>query len=262
MGGAPVGAELQLSLQTVDDRWGVDVAMRADGSFLATWKDDTPVGRGMGAPVARGLVGRRFDSQGSGSLEELELVGGVPDPSDARVDALPSNRFVLVWEADTIRAARFEIDGSVLGTEIQVHEDDGLDHVDPAIAASSDGRFVVAWGVIGPTRGDSSDPVGVRARAFTATGTPLASPLEVSSAGAHADVTWLGGNDFLVVWDDEGEIRGRRMVIADPSALFSDGFESGDVGAWTVDGVRWRDLGDLPGEFAASVRRPNRRPEP
>lgn len=232
VGGAPVGAELQLSLQETDAQGTVDAVMRTDGSFLATWKDETPVARGKGPdPEERGIVARRFDSQGTGSLEELELAGGPSRPRNSRVDGLEWNRFVVAWEADTVRAARFEVDGSVLGAEIEVQPDDGLDHGSPALATSPDGRFVVAWDAI--DGGSRTAPVGIRARAFDAAGVPYGDPLEIATTGYGADVTWLGGDDFLVVWGGFGEVRGRRMVVPDLASLFADGFESGDTGAWS-----------------------------
>ena len=86
------------------------------------------------------------------------------------------------------------------GGEVQVNTFTTSAQRSPAVAADSQGRFVVVWESLGPDGSDSS----VQGRRFSADGAPLEPEFQVnsytSSSQVGADIAAGGAGQFMVVW--------------------------------------------------------------
>lgn len=148
---------------------------------------------------------------------------------------LEDGTYVVVWDSETsggddnsltsIQGQRFGFDGLSLGNELQInHEILGFQY-DPAVAAQTDGGFVVAW-----TDQPLSVP-NIAARRFGPGAVSLGDQFQVnvsSPGGEFPDVAGGGGN-FIVVWASAGGIYMNGAF----GQIFSDGYESGDTTAWS-----------------------------
>ena len=86
------------------------------------------------------------------------------------------------------------------GGEVQVNNFTTSAQRWPAVAADSQGRFVVVWDSLGPDGSDSS----VQGRRFSADGVPLGPEFQVNSFTTDyqrsADIATSGAGQFMVVW--------------------------------------------------------------
>lgn len=111
---------------------------------------------------------------GAGARAELARVGGefqinasTFSPSGARVAALPSGGFLVVWAgygADGdgwgLLGRRFNAGAEALGTEFLVNATTMGDQVTPFVAAARDGSFFVMWNTGYEGAGRAFDPEG------------------------------------------------------------------------------------------------------
>jgi hypothetical protein len=110
---------------------------------------------------------------------------------------------------------RFSPAGDPLGPEIAVEDNLLGDQLDPAVAASPDGQFLVAWLNKADPRNDFGQ---IYARRFAASGDPLGPASKVSSmipARAAPKVTADPQGNYFVVWSSfsEGPSFGPVVVV-------------------------------------------------
>jgi hypothetical protein len=108
--------------------------------------------------------------------------------------------------------------GKKVGGEFQVNQFISYNQRDPAIAALSDGRFVVAWvseqqrslGAASDTAGTSGTAsVDVYARIFAADGTPAGAEFLVNTSSnfcSSPHVAAASGGKFMIVWAERGRV--------------------------------------------------------
>ena len=108
------------------------------------------------------------------------------------------------------------------------------------VAADGTGGFVVSW-VSNGSPGSDSDGQSIQAQRFSVDGSPEGSQFQVNtyrSGDQRYSATASHGEGFVVAWASDGSsgtdsdgssIQARRFEIS----IFSDGFESGDVSAWS-----------------------------
>ena len=108
--------------------------------------------------------------------------------------------------------------GQKVGGEFQVNQFISYNQRDPAIAALSDGRFVVTWVSEQQRTSDAptdtsgisgSASVDVYARIFAANGTPAGSEFLVNSSAnlcSSPHVAAASGGRFMVVWGERGRL--------------------------------------------------------
>ena len=151
-----------------------------------------------------------------------ELPAVAEDPSDGD--------FVIVWtDDDEIRGRRVAVNGSLVGSEMQINTYATGRQTDPAVAVAADGSFLVVW---------SSDPdvtgqdtvADIQGRLFNSSGEPQGEDFEIAQGTSLnfdqlspevVAVSQLGNGapGFVVVWEgnaDDGDllsggIRGRQI---------------------------------------------------
>jgi hypothetical protein len=230
-------------------------AMDRDGRFVAVWR----------AGGYR-IFARRFDQAGVPAGPEFivkEESAYFPDVGRPSVASDPAGNFVVVWAQGYywgsgyfLMGRRYDAAGVAQGEEFVVsapapYSYDPIIHR-PSVAMDGRGGFVVAWQEYVPDL-----DVDVIARTYDSSGPagpPFAVHSDLGSQGAPA-VTSNRAGDFLVTWQGEDwdgsyDVFGRRFR---PELIFRDGFERGDLSAWSGGA---QDGGDLSVDRAASLPSP------
>ena len=200
------------------------VAYRADGGFVLVWIE------GEQADQLH-VMAQLFDRQGMAVAPAFVVAQSARRPSHPSVAVSPAGTFAVLWKSDLappssgtgtgIAARVFAADSTPLGGELALRTPRPPNTAESAVAAVG-GSFVAVWGENGFVEEGSA----VYARVFEALA-PVGGEVQVNAA--HTDpgnvrIATLGGNEFVVVWDDFAEgtlpqdIVGRRFVLA-PSGL-------------------------------------------
>ena len=238
--GAPLGGRIRLAtIRSGQD--SPDVAMAADGSFVAAWSQrvakehpDDP------DEIAIDVNVRRFGPNGQPLGPETLAIGGSDEQSGPELAMRPNGDFVIacdIYRGESsfydVVAQRFSSTGDPTGELIEVNEELTADSSQsgPAIALAADGRFAIAWTdrlsdfARGGTDFSTDDPTGVVIRVFAADGTALGPgrPVNTHVPGTQAGpaVNALPNGTFVVLWtsgdDQDGDEYGifGRLVAAD-----------------------------------------------
>ena len=172
-----------------------------------------------------------------------------------------TGNFTIVWEhfppgapvSDpvNIRARRFDAQGNPIGNDFLVNGTTAGSQGQPAIAYGTGGESVVVWASAAMTAQEELD---VFAQVYDANGEPIGEEFQVNTQTLglqdKPSVRWLpdpdprGREQFAIVWRDvvgNGDntangtgtsYRCFSIGAGDPSAVFADGFESGDTTSW------------------------------
>ena len=230
--------------------------------------------RGFGAPVSiamndfgefvvvtSGFRGRRFDASGNALGAEFPLA----PPRDGErpsvaIDA--AGGFVAAWHSGgfddpDVVARAFDESGNGGGVFAVNSYTTGIQDR-ASVALFPSGEFVVVWGDV-PDLGEDSDLFG---RRFDAGGNPLGPDLRVNAYTTGyqvaADVAVTSNDTFVVAWvntpspTSTAQIVARRFA-APPDSIFADGFESGDLAAWSAAQTGRGDLSVSAGAGMAST---------
>ena len=215
--GTPTSAELPLSVAD-QEAAQPEVAMDADGDFVAVWQTDDGDQDGIEARV--------FNEAGVPQTGEIAVppgTAGDQDDPDVAMDA--SGNFVAVWETgedagQDVVGRRFSAAGAPTTGQFPLATTTAEEQNGPKVAVSDAGdQIIVGWDNNGP-----GDDEGVFHRRFTAAGTP-ATPegrVNVTTAGdqeEHAVAADAAGN-YVFTWEmDDGDEEGifaRRFDIPGP----------------------------------------------
>ena len=127
--------------------------------------------------------------------------------SQPRVAALTDGGFVVTWTSKAqdgslhgIYGQRYDAKGAAAGEEFQVNNLTAGEQQYPAVAALSDGGFVVTW----HSNSLDGSSWGIASQRFDADGAVVGAEFQVSSytlgEQSHPAVTALSGGGFLVTW--------------------------------------------------------------
>jgi hypothetical protein len=199
----PAGSDFRVNTYTTGGQLLPRVSLESDADFTIVWTSDQQDGSGLGA------FGQRFDASGARRGAEFRLntytTGnqGIPVAASGRRGDL-----VTVWQEDPgITARRYDANGAPIGTEFQVASYTTGTQYRPHVARGRQPGFVVTWASEGP----DGSALGIAARVFDGTGSPVGPELVVNSyttgiqSYPHAAVTPAG--NFVVVWQDRAPDR-------------------------------------------------------
>lgn len=202
-----------------------DAAMNAAGEAVVVWESE-----GM-------IMSHLFDASG-GSIGIGALTPGPPDGEPAVAMATDSG-FAVVWTRQLgdrrLHLRLYDPNGAPVSGEIRVDTLDPADCTQPDIDIGTDGRITVVWS---STVGGRTSILG---RTFAADGAAVADPFILENRGR----VWLptaptvaAAERLLVGYSAETDIngtpRGTLVGARSPSAIFHDGFESGDQSSWSA----------------------------
>ena len=192
--GVPVGSEMTVVPEASDLlRTDPNVARLADGRFVVTYEDN----------VLGGVAALILNADLTTSVASFKLTSPVTSQFNPAVAALSDGRFVAVWteasggaSGNDIRARIFTADGQPQGDAFLATVGTNGSQNSAAVAALSDGGFVVGW--YDPTSG------GFRIREFSSSGAPESGDVTVLSGavqiGATPDIAELADGRILVTW--------------------------------------------------------------
>lgn len=207
--GSPLGPRFRLAMNTTRGQEEPDVAMAADGSFVAVWTQ----GVEGDAEVNTDIHFRRFGPDGRPLGPEAAAISLREEDSAPRVAMRPNGDFVVAgqhWSDPYIAVARvFSRSGAPVGGEFIVSDLNFTRQHQAAVAVAADGRFAVVWTDSGSdlTRDSSlsfEDASGIKVRFHAPDGAPLGPELFVNvflrGTQAAPAVTALQNGGFLVLW--------------------------------------------------------------
>jgi hypothetical protein len=225
--GTAIGGHFQVNTHTThccgysiidEDFDAIEVAADSAGNFIVVWNRD----RG------EGVFARTFDSAGMPHGAEFQANTTPTNMTYPDVGAATDSagRFIVVWDAQfrrEIRARRFTLTGTPVGSEFVVSPDIGNIKSAPSVAADSTGNFVVIW--------DDLDEYGVFLRQFDSAGTALGTEFQVDTYDYYyqkrSAVAAAPSGDFVVVWRSEYQdgdswgVFGRRFGDLPPAQLLT-----------------------------------------
>ncbi|MCO6455179.1 MAG: hypothetical protein J5I93_07755, partial [Pirellulaceae bacterium] len=243
MDGSPLlTQEIQLNEYTTGEQILPDVAARTSGDFVVAWSSRGSFGTDSDR---RSVQARRVDAHGL-PVEPAEFQVNVYTTDSQffpRVAPGFDGGFVVTWTSwgsfgtdqsmYSVLARRYSAEGQPLDTpEFQVNTLTGDYQWNSDIASSPSGDFVIVWeNWIDPV-GD--DHIGIRARRFAASGTPL-DPTDfqintyTSGGQGPPKVAANSEGDFVVTWpsvgsfgtDTDGDSVQVRRYRADGTAVDS-----------------------------------------
>ena len=248
--GAPQGAEFRANTYTTSGQFESSVASVGGGGFVVVWQSFGQDGSD------RGVFGQRFDSAGPVGGEFRVNTYTTDTQFQPAVAADPSGRFTVVWESDSqdgssygVFAQRYDATGAPQGPEFQVNTLTTSTQSRPAIVADGSGQLLFAWQSL-LHDGNNYAIVGQR---YDAAGVRLGGEFVVNSyTTQYQGLPALAGDgdgDYVAVWESffqEGSFASRSGLYGQrfgpTDLIFADGFESGDLSAWSAASTGGGDL--------------------
>lgn len=193
------------------------VAALQDGGAVVVWASYNQ----EEANSLQGVYGRRLSAAGSPVGEEFRINQFTPyNQRSPAVAALSDGRFVVVWvseqqrfeESVDIYGRLYSGTGAPLSGEFLINTGTNV-CAHPAVAATADGGFVVAWAELDLL--NRSNNWDIAARAFSPAG--VGSPARLVNTHFYGDQfaprVFANGTDVLVVWTSLGQDGSREGVF-------------------------------------------------
>lgn len=183
---------------TAGDQENAQVAALKSGGAIVVWQ--------TGKRGAQQIAARLVNPDGTFSGGELQLSDGGGDHVSPALAVLSDGTIVVAWAATgvddsmlAVESLRLNAQGVKLGGAVQVNEFTRYNQRTPAVAATLDGGFVVAW-VSEQQSGNSS--ADIYARLFQADGASRTGEFRLNQAGGPAgSPAVIGtGEGFLAAW--------------------------------------------------------------
>jgi hypothetical protein len=202
------GAAFNVSSCTICAEQFPVVAGTATGSFMVVWKGGTTTD-------PDGVSGRLFTSTGTAASPDfLANKDLAPDQYDPAVARNAQGNFIVVWSQvangnSEIMARRYLASGAPAGAIFKVSQDSaGTPTIpadfNPAVAATSDGGYLVAWMNLLPAgNGFPGGTPQVLSRKISSAGVPVGAQVKISTGlvnGDRPDVCVDTSGKPVVVW--------------------------------------------------------------
>ena len=245
-GGVPAGSQFQVNSTTGGCQRFPAVALDGSSQFVITWESDSSAGSDSDGVS---IQGQRYDDGGLPLGVEFQVNSYTTDDQERpAIAADGAGDFVITWQSDgsygpdtsnrSVLAQAFDNLGNASGGELSVNAYTTLVQDMPAIAAEGSGNFVVTWTSQG-SYGSDANGRSIQGRRVSASGVTRGPQFQVNSfTTGNQDLSAVAfgeGGSFVVVWrspgvDPDDAILAQRLT----TALFADGFESGDTDSWSM----------------------------
>jgi Ca2+-binding RTX toxin-like protein len=219
------GGEIRANTSIIGMRADPAIAALAGEGFVVTWTSSQD-------GISDSVFGQRFNASGQASGKEFRVnTTAGSTRHDSEVAGLADGGFVVVWasidqdapENWGIYARRYAADGSAQGSEFSVVSAPLYQQVQPEVAATADGGFIISWTSVAQAPGTT---YATFARKFAANGSPLGEEFRVgpldTSDRIDASFVTLADGTLAAVWTalDSGGSTGvfTRLYGADGSA--------------------------------------------
>ena len=220
--GAALSEEFLVNVLTAGNQRDIDIAARADGTFVAAFASEAGFG---------GIHARRFVQDGT-PLDAAEIqtsIYGTASQDSPVVARNATGDFVVVWTEALrdptidrgIYAQAFLADGTPRSGELVVPQLTIGTQQMPDVVIDDDGNFTVTWVTVVGTGTSSFE--AIHARRFAADGSALSDEFTVSTLTNGSKSTPQIGMDaarnFTVVWAVQGTGIMRRRFDASGTAI-------------------------------------------
>ena len=192
-------------VQRTDTEGGRSVATAPDGSHVVVWSSTTGDGDGWG------VFGQRYDSSGTKDGGEFQMnTTTAGDQNNAAVAMRDDGTFVVTWQSFdqdgdrwAVIAQQFFADGTKHGGEILVNVTTSGNQQLPVVTILNGGGFAIGWSGEGP-----GDALGIFARVFDSSGTPVTGEIAVNETKefnqVYPSIAPDGTGGFALVWQGNG----------------------------------------------------------
>jgi hypothetical protein len=205
----PVGPEFHASTCANCRKWASAVAGAPTGTFAVVWE-------GTSSTDSRGILARFYTKNGAPRGQVVQA-NKDKDPAqyDANVAADAQGNYFVTWSQvgddrnSDVFVQRFRSTGPALGAAVRVNVDDPAAEVPPsdampAIAATPNGGFVVAWIrlILPSATSEGTDPE-IWFRRFDKNAAPLGAPIKLNSSlarGQRPSVCASKTGQTVVAW--------------------------------------------------------------
>ena len=192
------------------DQTAPAVAQSAQGGSVMIWQGDDGDGDG--------IFGRIFAADGSAVTGQFQINSTtVGDQANPQLSVQPGGSFVVVWQGSDadgfgVYFQRFAADGTPLGAETLVNQDQTGDQEGAEVMVAANGNFVVLW------QGSDGDGSGVLARTYDSSGQATSGEFicNGSTAGDQEEPSGAMAADgrFVVAWQSHhGNDQGVRAQL-------------------------------------------------
>lgn len=215
----PLGTDFQVNSYTTGAQDASSVAIDGQGRIIVAW-DSADSGGNDHSDGSIQLRRFRADGEPLGPDRQVNSIVAGYQLTPA-LAARSTGEFVIVWESassagsdqsySSIQARRFGADGEPEGTDFQVNTFTSYYQFQPAVDATPQGSFVVAWASTG-SQGSDSYQESIQAQRFDAGGNPVGGELQVNTWTSGRQVyPSIGVDDsggFVVAWTSYGSSGG------------------------------------------------------
>ncbi|MEM6441070.1 MAG: hypothetical protein AAF763_15395, partial [Pseudomonadota bacterium] len=208
-----------------------DVTATDGGGFAVVWESNADF------DADDEVILRLFDEDGEPTTGDLGLTDlRERDQEDSRIAQLAGGDLVVVWESSFedgsfagVFARLTAPDGTPRGPAFRVNETVEDDQAEPAVAALSEGGFVVVW----QSRGIDGSADAVMSRRYAADGTPEGGEVKVNQSveGAQrlAEVAALPDDGFVVTFANGDPALARDPFFFGRASFRIDGFDEAEL---------------------------------
>ena len=213
--GAGAGGEFQVNAYTTSYQSRPAVAVDGHGKFVVVWDSEGSYGTDQ---QSTSIQAQRYDASGGLEGDQFQVnsywrsAQGSPSVASAS-----DGDFVVVWASNgssgtdsdgvSIQGQWYDATGATVGGELQINTYTTSQQRFPAVAAGSNGTFVVVWESLGSGGSDSSS-YSIQGQRFDATGARVGDEFQVNSyTTSHQrfpSVATGPGGTFVVVWESLG----------------------------------------------------------
>ncbi len=195
--------EFLINITTNDRQENSAITALANGNFVVTWGSQGQDGNN------KGVFGRIFAADGVAQTGEFPINTTTDRRQDVpTIAALPNGNFVVAWQSfaqdgnqEGIYGRIFDTNGVAQTDELPINTTINEEQEAPAIAALTDGSFVVTW--------DSDEQDGSRnaviGRRFDINGNAITDEFQVNTYTNEPQdtsaVTGLADGGFIVTWE-------------------------------------------------------------
>ena len=200
--GTTRGAEFRVNTFTTNNQWFPAIGAAPNGDFVVTWTSSQD-----GSNYS--IHAQRYASDGTARGSEFQAnTYTTAWQAESSVAVAGNGNFIVTWGSQQepsfnagIYARRYASDGTSLGGEFHVNTYTTNTQWRPAIAAASNGDFVIAWESYAGQDGAGS---GIYAQRFASDGTARGSEFRVNTQTADEQrrptVAAEPDGDFVVAW--------------------------------------------------------------
>ncbi|HEX2463391.1 MAG TPA: hypothetical protein VHR17_02125 [Thermoanaerobaculia bacterium] len=198
----PIGAELQVNLQTFSPQNQPSVAINDSGGFVVVWHSFAQDQNGGGV-FGRRIAGSGAPQGGEFQVNSYTLAAQI----EPAVAMNGSGAFVVAWTSRYqdgslygVFARRFDSSGTPLGSGLQVNSYATANQRYPVVGTAGNGGFVVVWQSFDQDAGGN----GVFARRFDAAGAAQGAEFQVANSTFQDQrfpaIAMAPSGDFVVAW--------------------------------------------------------------